>query len=391
MSQQRALTAGEECQQAAKAFSAFVDPRQGAIPSVYITSAMGCAICKGNRGVAVLRLKTGEWSAPCAIELEQQNGAIQQGQETVLLFMTESVIHKLVARALLRLGVTDQFRPGPLTGNEPINPAVDVYGWVRFNGGFTPPELIAQNMVSWFVREDPERHGRWHGESVTWFDVLTNKITVDRSSVGNALYVVLNMAAGSNAAVDVKRKNFADLDALSGIAPSVITARAQKQQQQQQQHQYQQQQQQQSPQQFQQQQYLQQQHQLQQQQLQQQLLQQQQQLAGLSNPAIQGYPSPQLYQQSQPQQNLYQPQQQQQLYTQAAQPTSNFSYEQALQQQALAHQQYAAAQQQVAAAQQQLAALGQFGGSGQPSPHQQPGQFSQQQGGGVNPAHWNQR
>ncbi|KAJ3178645.1 hypothetical protein HDU87_003468 [Geranomyces variabilis] len=230
---QRDLTAGEECQLAAKTFSTFVDKNQGAIPPVYITSAMGCAICRGNKGVAVVRLKSGEWSAPCAIELESQSSTIQPAQETVLVFMTENVIHKLVSRALLRLGVTDQFKPGPIHGNEPINPAVDVYGWVRFNGGFTPPELIASNMVAWFVREDPQRHGRWHGESVTWFDVLTNKITVDRSSVGNALYIVMNLAAGGSASgVDAKRKNFANLDAISNIAPSITKSRPAQQPQQ---------------------------------------------------------------------------------------------------------------------------------------------------------------
>ncbi|KAJ3146194.1 hypothetical protein HDU89_006335 [Geranomyces variabilis] len=230
---QRDLTAGEECQLAAKTFSTFVDKNQGAIPPVYITSAMGCAICRGNKGVAVVRLKSGEWSAPCAIELESQSSTIQPAQETVLVFMTENVIHKLVSRALLRLGVTDQFKPGPIHGNEPINPAVDVYGWVRFNGGFTPPELIASNMVAWFVREDPQRHGRWHGESVTWFDVLTNKITVDRSSVGNALYIVMNLAAGGSASgVDAKRKNFANLDAISNIAPSITKSRPAQQTQQ---------------------------------------------------------------------------------------------------------------------------------------------------------------
>ncbi|KAI9100481.1 hypothetical protein DFS34DRAFT_487255 [Phlyctochytrium arcticum] len=188
---------------------------------------MGIAIVRGQKGVAILRLKNGEWSAPCAIELENQGGTIQQGQDTVLLFMTENVVLKLVSRALLRLGVTDNFRPGPLHNSQPNDPSVDVYGWVRFNNGFTPPELIANNMVAWFVREDPPRHGRWHGESVTWFDVLTNKITVDRSSVGNALlvYVVLNLAAGSMGAVDAKRKNFANVESLSGIAPSYTNTR----------------------------------------------------------------------------------------------------------------------------------------------------------------------
>ncbi|KAJ3024105.1 hypothetical protein HKX48_006461 [Thoreauomyces humboldtii] len=401
MSQQRDLTAGEECQQAAKTFSAFADAKQGAIPPAYITSAMGCAICKGSKGVAVLRLKTGEWSAPCAIELEQQNGTIQSGQETVLLFMTEKAIHKLVSRALLRLGVTDQFKPGPIHGREPIDPSVDVYGWVRFNGGFTPPELIASNMVTWFVREDPARHGRWHGESVTWFDVLTNKITVDRSSVGNALYIVLNLAAGSNAAVDVKRKNYANLDSLSDIAPSVTKVRAQQQQQQQQQqHQGAPQQQQQQP--------------------------QQQYQPPLGSPGMYGVQAnPQLAYQQQlynmqgqqgqqfgqqqldPQQLLMQQQQaymyqlqQQQLYQQAQsmqfqqgqpsqqqqqQPAGQLSYEQMLQQQALAHQQYAQGVQGGGAG--SSGTGGYNAGMGQ---QQQGQQQSGQQGYQHHPAHANQ-
>jgi hypothetical protein len=72
-------------------------------------------------------------------------------------------------------------------------------------------------MSGWGVREDMDRHGRWHGKEVTWADVLCNKITVDRSSVGNALYLVTNIAAGGNSqgVIEVKgRKNFADLDKL---------------------------------------------------------------------------------------------------------------------------------------------------------------------------------
>jgi hypothetical protein len=45
------------------------------------------------------------------------------------------------------------------------------------------------------VQEDVDRHKRWHGNDSTWFDVLTNKISVDRSSVGNALYLILGLGA----------------------------------------------------------------------------------------------------------------------------------------------------------------------------------------------------
>ena len=65
----------------------------------------------------------------------------------------------------------------------------------KIDKGFTPSELIDQNMVGWEVSEDTSRHSKWHGKNATWFDVLTNKISVDRSSVGNALYLVLNLAS----------------------------------------------------------------------------------------------------------------------------------------------------------------------------------------------------
>ncbi len=50
------LTAGEECQLAAKTLSAFADPRQGAITPPFINSAMGISIFKGDIGVAIVRL-----------------------------------------------------------------------------------------------------------------------------------------------------------------------------------------------------------------------------------------------------------------------------------------------------------------------------------------------
>ena len=78
-------------------------------------------------------------------------------------------------------------------------------------------------MVGWTVKEDTQRHMRWHGDSVTWFDVLTNKISVDRSSVGNALYVVLNLAAGSasEASRSSSKRNFANVESWIASAPSM--------------------------------------------------------------------------------------------------------------------------------------------------------------------------
>ncbi|KAL2913303.1 hypothetical protein HK105_207181 [Polyrhizophydium stewartii] len=214
------LTAGEECQQAAKILSSFADPRQGAITGAFITSAMGLAVFRGDQGVAVVRLHTGEWSAPCAITWENAQGTIQPGQETVLLFMSESSIFALVGRTPLVLGQTHRFMPGPLYGNHlNLDTSVDVYAYVRYNNGFTPADLISAHMTGWSVREDAQRHSRWHGHNATWFDVLTNKITVDRSSVGNALYLVLNMAANNSASgvktLSIVRKNHADLSKLA--------------------------------------------------------------------------------------------------------------------------------------------------------------------------------
>ncbi|KAJ3073414.1 hypothetical protein HK102_006009, partial [Quaeritorhiza haematococci] len=180
------LTAGEECQLSAKTFSTFVDARHGgAIPGHFIIASMGIAIVRGNTGVAVVRLKTGDWSAPCAIVIQNPNSTIQPGQETILLFTSERSILSLVAGSPLILGQTHRFLPGPLQ-NLPFDPSVDVYVYVRFNNGFTPQELIMSNMTGWGVAEDSLRHRRWHGGNVTWYDVLTNKISVDRSSIGNA-------------------------------------------------------------------------------------------------------------------------------------------------------------------------------------------------------------
>jgi hypothetical protein len=189
---------------------------------------MGMAILKGTDGVSVIRLPSGgnllsnqvEWSAPCAISLESVANTVAPQQETVLLFMSEVAIYSLVTRANVALNQTHRFEPGPF-GPVKGNECIDIYVYVRFNGGFTPSDLIAVNMVGWIVKEDTDRHTKWHGDSVTWFDVLTNKISVDRSSVGNALYVVLNLGAGSS--LDQSRltkKNYADVESWVNVAPS---------------------------------------------------------------------------------------------------------------------------------------------------------------------------
>ena len=110
-----------------------------------------------------------DWSAPCAIALESQSTPVQETQETVLLFMSEMSIYSLVTRARLALNETHQFLPGPLNLVGTLS-AVDVYVYVRFNGGFTPAELISLHMKGWTVSEDSCKHEKWHGTSVTWFD-----------------------------------------------------------------------------------------------------------------------------------------------------------------------------------------------------------------------------
>lgn len=137
------LTAGEECQAAAKTLSSFADPRQGAITAPFISAAMGLAIFKGDLGVAVVRLKSGgiapvnrDWSAPCAITCKSPASNVQPGQDTVLLFMTESSIFSLVGQTPFIFNQTHRFAPGPLNaGVLSLDPVIDVYAFVRFNNG----------------------------------------------------------------------------------------------------------------------------------------------------------------------------------------------------------------------------------------------------------------
>lgn len=235
MSQAAALTAGEECRLCGQAFSAFASSNQGSacIPNNFVSNSMAVAIFRGELGVAIVRLKSGEWSAPCAIILENPTGTIQPGQDTVILFMSEQSVLSLVSRTRLILNTTHKFLAGPYGVQAKVADGVDMYAYVRFNGTFTPAELIQQAMSGWGLREDMTRHSRWHGLQVTWADVLMNKISVDRSSIGNTLYVVANMAAGgkSTGVIDMHgKKNYADLDKLvvrkgldSEVVPPVQT------------------------------------------------------------------------------------------------------------------------------------------------------------------------
>ena len=140
------ITCGEECQLSAKTFSSFVNSNQGSIPPQLVRESFGVGIFRGREGVCILRLPTGEWSAPCAISLDSSNSTVQPLQETILLFMSENAIYSLVTRARLSLNETHVFAPGPL--NQLVSQTrVDVYVYVRFNGGFTPADLIASFMV----------------------------------------------------------------------------------------------------------------------------------------------------------------------------------------------------------------------------------------------------
>ncbi|KAJ3072834.1 hypothetical protein HDU98_002805 [Podochytrium sp. JEL0797] len=214
------LTAGEECKAAAQALSAFTGTGSGGncIPKNFISMAQAIAIFRGENGVAMVRLKSGDWSAPCAIILEvPHGGSVQYAQDTVLMFMSEPAVLALVSRTRLILDGTHRFEAGVYSASGSINSGIDIYGYVRFNNQFTPAPLL-KNMAGWGVREDMTRHARWHGVEVTWADVLMNKITVDRSSIGNALYLVVNIAAGGNSqgVIEVNgRKNYADLDKLA--------------------------------------------------------------------------------------------------------------------------------------------------------------------------------
>ncbi|KAI8905812.1 hypothetical protein EDD86DRAFT_271281, partial [Gorgonomyces haynaldii] len=199
-------TCAEECSQMAKTFTLFADPGRGLIPSNIVCSCMGLAIFKGSYGVAVVRLKD-EWSAPCAILLQAPNSQVSDGQESVVLFMTEQAIFSLVGRTPLVLGQTHSFAPGPMYQG---SARADCLVYVRFNNGFTPGELIQQHMQGWGLQEDVDRHMHWHGDNATWFDVLTNKISVDRSSVGNALYLVLNLGASGGRADQNNVANITD-------------------------------------------------------------------------------------------------------------------------------------------------------------------------------------
>ena len=57
------------------------------------------------------------------------------------------------------------------------------------------------------MQEDTDRHTLWHQNDATWFDVLTNAISVNRSSVGNAVYLILNMSSEK-----ASRTNYADIE-----------------------------------------------------------------------------------------------------------------------------------------------------------------------------------
>ena len=207
------FTAGQECSNAAKVFSVFSDStKQDSIPAPLLVSSMGIAIVQGNIGICLVRLPSNEWSAPCAFILHSDSIDISDKQQSVILFMSDDAIISLVNNSTVKLNVSHSFLPGPLHSDQQIQ-NVDMYVYVRFNNVFTNPNLIMSSMKGWEIGEDKVRHRNWYGDGVSWFDVLTNKISVDRSSTGNALYIVLNMAAGK--AGKPVRRNFVDTNHMS--------------------------------------------------------------------------------------------------------------------------------------------------------------------------------
>lgn len=92
--------------------------------------------------------------------------------------MSERSIISLVSNASVILNQTHSFLPGPLTPNYQLDPSIDMYLYVRYNNGFTPADLIHGFMSGWAIGEDKERHRRWHGDGVSWYDVLTNKVNM---------------------------------------------------------------------------------------------------------------------------------------------------------------------------------------------------------------------
>lgn len=201
ISQNNFLTGGEECQRAAKILSTFLDGNKagpsGAIPQQLLSLAYGVSVFNGREGVSIAKLTKGGWSAPCAVVLEPDSeSSVNPGQYTVALIMSESALFDLVLDRKLELGGKHSFEAGPLE-NSPsaIKPSGDLNIWVRYKNSFISSELIGSHMSGWCIVEDSTRQQRWHKRQVSWVEVLTNKISVDRSSVGNALYVVINIAA----------------------------------------------------------------------------------------------------------------------------------------------------------------------------------------------------
>lgn len=153
--------------------------------------------------------------------------------------MSERSIISLVSNAQVVLNQTHSFSAGPLSNNAVESGNTDMYVYVRYGGGFTAAELINSFMagtyihmgnlvvinsrfLGWSIGEDSTRNRRWHGPGITWYDVLTNKITVDRSSVGNALYLVLNLVSGRAANRGSNLKNFVDVEKMVGPKPSDV-------------------------------------------------------------------------------------------------------------------------------------------------------------------------
>ncbi len=119
-------------------------------------------------------------------------GNVQYDQKVLVLFMSQRSLVSLMQREGIELGVRHSYAAGPLR-REMIE-RVDCYVWVKQGEQFVDEASVAQGMVGWKIEEDMVRHQGWYGREVGWRETVTQGINVERSSIGNAIYVLLGMA-----------------------------------------------------------------------------------------------------------------------------------------------------------------------------------------------------
>jgi hypothetical protein len=120
-------------------------------------------------------------------------GRIEYEQKTLVLFMSQRSLVSLMQQEAIELGVRHSYAAGPL--QRELIERVDCYVWIKMGDQFVPDDIVAQNLIGWRIEEDMPRHQRWYrGTAVGWRDTVTQGINVDRSSIGNAIYVLLGMS-----------------------------------------------------------------------------------------------------------------------------------------------------------------------------------------------------